>query len=162
MFNGQCGMFSDVAYRPFVTDVFEKSAGSAIAMQPKISIFEDGWKILMKTAVNEADRVNLQLVLTHSSVDDVKLASLPHLSGKVLQEEVTVQVPTVHSNSIAVESALDADEVLLIFSPKTYSHETENQNQASGYGRGQLFMVRTQLFSDRDVLKNFVAQETAE
>ncbi len=94
-------------------------------------------------------------------IDGVMTANLPHLGGNGLEEEVTVQVPTVHSNSIAVESVLGEDEALLIFSPKPYSYETENQNSASGRGRGLLFMVRTQLFSDRDVLKNFVVQGTA-
>ena len=42
MFNGQRGMISDVVQRPFVTDVFEVAGDKANALQPKISVFEDG------------------------------------------------------------------------------------------------------------------------
>lgn len=158
MFNGQCGMISDVVQRPFVTDVFEIPTDNTIALQPKISVFEDGWKFVMKTTVTEEEKVNLQLVLTHSSVDGVKLANLPHLRRSEPEEEVTIQVPTVHSDSIAVESVLGVDEALLVFSPKPFSDDAENQNLTSDRGMGQVFMVRTQLISDSDFLKSFVTE----
>ena len=161
MFNGQLGMISDVVQRPFVTDVFEVAGDKATALQPKISVFEDGWKFLVKTSVSAEEQVKLQMVFTHSSVDGVKLANLPNARGNDPAERVTIQVPTVHSDSIAVESVLNEDEALLVFSPKPYSDEVDSENAKRGYGMGQVFMIRTKLLPDRDILKSFVPPDVS-
>lgn len=156
MFNGQSGMISDVVQRPFVTDVFALPGDSASVLQPKISVFEDGWRFLMKPTVTKEEKVNMQLVLTHSSIDGVKLANLPRLGVAEPDGEVTIQVPTVHSDSIAVASVFDGDEALLVFSPKPFLDDPDSTNAISGRGMGQVFMIRTQLLADRDVLAAFL------
>lgn len=161
MFNGQRGMISDVVQRPFVTDVFEVAGDKATALQPKISVFEDGWKFLVKTSVSAEEQVKRQMVFTHSSVDGVKLANLPNARGNDPAERVTIQVPTVHSDSIAVESVLNEDEALLVFSPKPYSDEVDSENAKRGYGMGRVFMIRTKLLPDRDFLKSFVPPDVS-
>ncbi len=156
MFNGQRGVISDVVQRPFVTDVLEISGDNSAALQPKISVFEDGWKFSLMTTASADEDVNLQMVFTHSSVDGVKLASLPNGRGNDPEERVTIQVPTVKSDSIAVESVLKESEVLLVFSPKPYSDGSERDNAKRDYGMGQVFMIRTELIADSDFLKSFV------
>jgi beta-lactamase regulating signal transducer with metallopeptidase domain len=156
MFNGQRGLISDCVQRPFVTDVLEVNGDSATALQPKISVFEDGWKFLIKTSVTDEEQVKLQMVFTHSSVDGVKLANLPNARGNSPQERVTIQVPTVNSDSIAVESVLNEDEALLVFSPRPYSDEEDGEDGKRGDGMGQVFMIRTTLIPDNDSLKSFV------
>ena len=159
MFNGQRGLISDVVQRPFITDVFEIAGDFATALKPKISVFEDGWNVLLKTTVSPDETVRLQMVFTHSSVDGVKLANLPNPRGNGLEERVTIQVPTVLSDSIAVESLLNEDEALLVFSPKTYSVEADNERAKRGYGMGQVFMIQTKLIPDSDFLNSFVPPE---
>jgi hypothetical protein len=156
MFNGQRGLISDCVQRPFVTDVLEVNGDFATALQPKISVFEDGWKFLIKTSVTDEEQVKLQMVFTHSSVDGVKLANLPNARGNSPQERVTIQVPTVNSDSIAVESVLNEDEALLVFSPRPYSDEEDGEDGKRGDGMGQVFMIRTTLIPDNDSLKSFV------
>lgn len=158
LFNGQCAVISDVSRRPFVTDVWEIAGDKAKAMQPKISVFEDGWKFLLKTTVSSENDVKLQMVLTQASVEGVKLASLPNSRSNDQGQRVTIQVPTVKSDSIAVESTLDESEALLVFSPKPYSSESDVDDTNSNSGIGQVFMIRTQLFSDHEFLKGFVSE----
>jgi hypothetical protein len=161
MFNGQRGLISDCVQRPFVTDVFEVKGEQATALQPKISVFEDGWKFLIKTSVTAEEQVKLQMVFTHSSVDAVKLANLPNARGNDPQERVTIQVPTVHSESIAVESVLSEDEALLVFSPRPYSDEVDRENASKVDGMGQVFMIRATLIPDNDFLKSFVPENAS-
>lgn len=161
MFNGQCGMISDLVQRPFVTDVIENSGNQAVAFQPKISVVEDGWKFLMKTTVTNDEKVNLQVVLNHSSIDGVKLANLPHLNNES-NGKVTIQVPSVRSSSIAVESVLSTDEALLVFSPTPYPSEESDAGSTFARSMGWVYMVRTQAFSDSDVLKSYVTTKTEE
>jgi beta-lactamase regulating signal transducer with metallopeptidase domain len=156
MFNGQSGLISDIVQRPFVTDVHEVVGEDATSLQPKISVFEDGWKFFVKTTASAEKKVNLQVVFTQSSVGGVMLANLPNVRGNNSKDRVTIQVPTVHSDSIAVESVLDEDEALLVFSPKPYSDNSDSENTGPGYGMGQVFMIRTILVPDNDCLKNFV------
>lgn len=156
MFNGQCAVISDVSQRPFVTDVWEIPGDNATAMQPKISVFEDGWKFLLKTTVSPDEEVKLQMVLTQASVEGVKLASLPNALSNDPNQRVTIQVPTVKSDSIAVESMLNDSEALLVFSPKPYSSESEEGTANNDADIGQVFMIRTQLISDQEFLKSFV------
>ncbi|TWU55017.1 Regulatory protein BlaR1 [Rubripirellula tenax] len=159
MFNGQCAVISDVSQRPFVTDVWEIAGDKATAMQPKISVFEDGWKFLLKTTVSPDEEVKLQMVLTQASVEGVKLASLPNSRSNDPNQRVTIQVPTVKSDSIAVESMLKKSEALLVFSPKPYSSESDEDDTNSDSGTGQVFMIRTQLISDHEFLKGFVSEQ---
>lgn len=161
MFNGQRGLISDCVQRPFVTDVLEVNGDFATALQPKISVFEDGWKFLIKTSVTDEEQVKLQMVFTHSSVDGVKLANLPNARGNSPQERVTIQVPTVNSDSIAVESVLNEDEALLVFSPRPYSDEEDGEQGKRGDGMGQVFMIRTTLYPDNDFLKSFVPPDAS-
>ncbi|TWU46563.1 M56 family metallopeptidase [Rubripirellula reticaptiva] len=159
MFNGQCAVISDVYQRPFVTDVWEIAGDKATAIQPKISVFEDGWKFLLKTTVSSDEDVKLQMVLTQASVEGVKLASLPNSRSNDPDQRVTIQVPTVKSDSIAVESMLKESEALLVFSPKPYSSESDEDDNKSNFGIGQVFMIRTQLISDHEFLKGFVPEQ---
>ncbi|EMI40840.1 membrane protein containing Peptidase M56, BlaR1 domain protein [Rhodopirellula sp. SWK7] len=161
VFNGQCAMIADMVQRPFVTDVFEVVGDDASAMQPKISVFEDGWKVLLKPTVTVDENVNLRMVITHASVDGVKLANLPKGPGGKPEERVTIQVPTVLSDSIAVESVMKESEALLVFSPKLYSEESDTTIATQGSGMGQVFMIRTRLISDNDFLQSFVPIEGA-
>ncbi|TWU39388.1 M56 family metallopeptidase [Novipirellula artificiosorum] len=156
MFNGQCGVISDMVQRPFVTDVFEIPGNKATALQPKISVFEDGWKFLVKPTVTAEEEVNLKMVFTHASIDGVKLANLPNGRGNDPEDRVTIQVPTVKSDSIAVESILNESETLLVFSPKPYSNESDAEQVRRDDGMGQVFMIRTRLISDSEYLKSFV------
>lgn len=152
MFNGQAAIISDVVQRPFVTDVSVIRGERASTVKPKISIYEDGWKFCFKTTVTaETEEVDFRCVFTHSSVGDVKVANLPRMAANQPDGEVTIQVPSVQSDSIAVESRLSADEALLILLPKPYV-----DGKAPERGKGQVFMIRTQLISDMDVLKDFV------
>ncbi len=158
LFNGQGVMVADMVQRPFVTDVFEVVGDDASAIQPKISVFEDGWKVLLKPTVTAEGNVNLKTVIAHASVDGVKLANLPGGPGGNPTERLTVQVPTVQSDSIAVESVLEESEVLLIFSPKPYDHESTEEIGERDDATGQVFMIRTQLISDNEFLKSFVPE----
>ncbi len=160
MFNGQCGMISDVALLPFVTDVTVIRGERSSAFQPKISVFENGWKFLVKPTVNDQESVSLKMVLNHSSVDGVKQANLPNLAANQVHEDVTIQVPSVQSDSIVVESVLNEDETLLVFSPKPYSSEDDDKVRASDRGMAQVFMIQSELTSDIDILKRFVADDT--
>ena len=159
MFNGQCAVISDVSQRPFVTDVWEIAGDKVTAMQPKISVFEDGWKFLLKTTVSPDEEVKLQMVLTQASVEGVRLASLPNSRSSDPNQRVTIQVPTVKSDSIAVESMLNDSGALLVFSPRPYSSESEEGTANTGAGIGQVFMIRTQLLSDHECLKSFVPEQ---
>ncbi|TWT97139.1 Regulatory protein BlaR1 [Neorhodopirellula pilleata] len=159
MFNGQRGLISDCVQRPFVTDVLEVAGDFATALQPKISVIEDGWKFLIKTSVTAEERVKLQMVFTQSSVDGVKFANLPNTRGNNFPERLTIQVPTVHSDTIAVESVLNEDEALLVFSPRPYSDEEDGEHENCGDGMGQVFMIRTTLIPDNDFLKSFVPRD---
>lgn len=161
MFNGQCGMISDLVQRPFVTDIIENPENQAVAFQPKISVVEDGWKFLMKSTVTNDEKVKLQIVLNHSSIDGVKLASLPILDNES-NGKVTIQVPSVQSSSIAVESVLSEDEALLVFSPTPYPSEESDTGSNFARSMGWVYMVRTQVFSDSDVLKSYVTTKTEE
>lgn len=156
MFNGARGLISDVVQRPFITDVFEIVSDFATALQPKISVFEDGWKVLLKTTVSPAEKVKLQMVFINSSFDGVKLANLPNPRGNGLEERVTIQVPIVLSDSFAVESLLHEDEALLVFSPKPYSIEANNESAQRGYAMGQVFMIQTKPIPVCDFLNSFV------
>ncbi len=160
LFNGQCGMLRDVVLSPFVTDVTIVRDEMANALQPKISVFEDGWKFLMKPTVNAEQKVNLKLVLNHSSVGEVRHANLPNLAGNVGSEDVTIQVPSVQSDCIVVESVLSEDEVLLVLSPKPYSSDEAKNARPRNRGMAQVFMIRTEPISDRDILKEFVVDES--
>jgi len=164
VFNGQCVIVSDVVQRPFVTDVSFVSGEPASTLQPRISIFESGWKFRVKPTVTEDERVGLQMVLTKSAINDVKLANLPRLASDQPDGDVMIQVPSVHSDSIAVETVLGADEALLVFSPTPYSTKEVDRVHSSGRGRGrgQVFMIRTHLISDKDSLKFFVPMESEE
>lgn len=159
MFNGQCAMIADMVQRPFVTDVFEVVGDDSSAMQPKISVFEDGWKVLLKPTVTAEENVNLRMVITHASVDGVKLANLPSGPGGNPKERLTVQVPTVQSDSIAIETVLEESEALLVFSPKPYADASDSENAKRHSGMGQVFMIRTRLISDSDFLKSFVPDD---
>ena len=100
--------------------------------------------------------MNLQLVLTHSSVEGVKVANLSKFGLTYPNEGVTIQVPTVYFDWVAASSVVDADDVLQVFSPKPYLSPDNEEVSSPGRGMGQVFMVRTQLLSDIDVLKSFV------
>ncbi len=160
LFNGQCAMISDMGQRPFVTDVLEVVGDDASAMQPIISVFEDGWKVLLKPTVIAAESVKLRMVITHASVDGVKLANLPGGPGSNPKERLTVQVPTVQSDSIAIESVLEESEALLVFSPKPYMSSSNSENAKQDSGMGQVFMIRSRLISDSDILKSFVPDDS--
>ncbi|MCC7337443.1 MAG: hypothetical protein IT422_20320 [Pirellulaceae bacterium] len=154
-------MISDLVQRPFVTDIIENPENQAVALQPKISVVEDGWKFLMKSTVTNDEKVKLQIVLNHSSIDGVKLASLPILDNES-NGKVTIQVPSVQSSSIAVESVLSEDEALLVFSPTPYPSEESDTGSNFARSMGWVYMVRTQVFSDSDVLKSYVTTKTEE
>ncbi|MGB7325277.1 MAG: M56 family metallopeptidase [Rubripirellula sp.] len=156
MFNGQRAVISDVVQRPFVTDVLQITGDKATALQPKISVFEDGWKFFVETTATADEEVNLQMVFTHASIDGVKLANLPNSRENAPEERVTIQVPTANSDSIAVESVLNESEALLVFSPKPYANESDTDVANSNLGIGQVFMIRTQLILDVDFLKHFM------
>jgi len=162
VFNGQCVIVSDVVRRPFVTDVSFVPGEPASALQSRISIFESGWKFRVKPTVTEDERVGLQMVLTQSEINDVKLANLPRFSSDQPDGDITIQVPSVYSDSIAVETVLGADEALLVFSPTPYSTKEADGVYSSGRGRGQVFMIRTHLISDKDYLKDFVPTKSEE
>lgn len=162
MFNGTCAALSDVLQRPFITDMLEIAGDKATAMQPKISIFEDGWKFLLRTTVSADEQVKLQMVFTQASVDGVQLASLPNSRSNDPEERVTIQVPTVKSDSIAVESVLSESEALLLFSPKPYSSESNGDVANNDAGIGQVFMIRTRLISDNELLESFVPRKDDE
>jgi len=156
MFNGQCGLITDVVQRPFVTDVVEIVGEKATAFEPKVSVFDDGRKILLKPTVTADHEVKLNMVFTQSSVDGVKLANLPNGPGRKPDERITIQVPTVLSDSIAIESVLKKSETLLVFSPTAYSDQAVNGQSIHGAGMGQVFLIRIRLISDSDFLKSFV------
>lgn len=156
LFNGQCVIFSDVAQRPFVTDVSVVRGDVVSALQPKISVFEEGVKFRLKTRVTEDEKVDLQMVFTQSTIDGVRLASLPRLAANQPEGEVTIQVPSVRTDSIAVQSRLGSEEALLVFSPKPYASEQMDQRQSDDSGKCQVFMIRTLLLSDKDFLAGFM------
>ncbi|MEM6365675.1 MAG: M56 family metallopeptidase [Planctomycetota bacterium] len=155
-FNGQYGVISDVAQRPFVTDVSETIGEYATAYQPKISVFEEGSKFGVKAIVVDNDQTKLQMIMTQASVDDVKLASMPNRRGATHDERMTIQIPVVHSESIAVESSLKESEALLVFLPKPYASDSDSPDAGTHRHQCRVFMVRTQLISDPDALKAFV------
>ncbi|MGB7323899.1 MAG: hypothetical protein WBD31_03445 [Rubripirellula sp.] len=99
------------------------------------------------------------MVLTQASIEGVKLASLPNSLSNDPDQRVTIQVPTVKSDSIAVESMLKESEALLVFSPKPYSSDSDEDDTTSNSGIGQVFMIRTQLISDHEFLKGFVPEQ---
>ncbi len=155
LFNGQAGTISDLAQRPFVTDVSVIRGELASALQPKISIYEEGWKFRIKTTVTaDANQVELQCIFTHSSIGEVRLADLPRIAANQPDGEVTIQVPSVQVDSIAVQSRLAADEVLLVFSPKPYDDEHVPNRKI-----GQVFMIRTQPIADMDFLQEYTESE---
>ena len=156
MFNGQSGIISDIVKRPFVTDVSLVRGDFASAVQPKISVFESGWKFQLKPTATDDVRVDLQLVISQSSINSVRLANLPGMSADRPQAEVTIQVPSVISDSIAVQRHLAPDEALLIFTPKPYAVDNTDARSSREQGKGQVFLIRTQLMSDMDFLKSFV------
>lgn len=160
MFNGQCGMLRDVVLSPFVTDVTIIRGELANAYQPKISVFEEGCKFLVKPTVNEEQKVNLKIVLNQSSVVDVRQANLPNVAGGDGKEDVIIQVPSVQSDSIVVESVLGEDEVLLVLSPTPYSSDEAKNARSRDHGMAQVFMIRTELISDIDILKEFVVDQS--
>ncbi|MEM6980794.1 MAG: peptidase M56, partial [Planctomycetota bacterium] len=137
-------------------DVSETIGEDAMAYQPKISVFEEGWKFGVKATVVDNDQTKLQMIMTQASVDDVKLASMPNRRGATHDERMTIQIPVVHSESIAVESSLKESEALLVFSPKPYASDSDSQDAGTHRHQCRVFMVRTQLISDPDALKAFV------
>ncbi|EMB16500.1 M56 family metallopeptidase [Rhodopirellula europaea] len=162
MFNGQSALITDVVQRPFVTDVVEITGEKATAFQPKISVFEDGWRFFFKPEVAGDDRVHLQMVFSKSSIDDVKRASLPYRPDPTSEDRVTIEVPTVISNSIAVESYLRTSESLLVFSPTLFSNRSVDDSERSNHRIGQVFLIRTQLIPDNEFLESFVPKQDDE
>lgn len=158
MFNGQCASVSDITQRPFVTDVLEITGQKASSLQPRISVVDEGWRMLLKTTVTENEHVNLQLVLHHSNIDDVKLAAIPYNGEMQPDEQVTVQVPSVQTESIAVTSELGDDDALLVYSPKPYSSDDASSLER---GKGQVFMIRTELIPDNAILKDFTQHSSS-
>ncbi len=159
-FNGQCGFVQDVVQRPFVTDVSVIDGDIQNALQPVISVFELGWTFRLKPTATADEKTDLQMVLTQSHIDNVRLASLPSMAGGPAEGDVTIQVPIVQSDSIAVTSMLSDDEVLLVFSPKPYAINDTKPADAADRSKCQLFMIQTQLILDQDFLKSF-APETS-
>ena len=99
----------------------------------------------------------MQCVFTDSRIGDVRLANLPFASPDDPDADVTVQVSTVQSDSISVQSRLSKDNVLLVFSPKPYSNDNETERSM-----GQVFAIRTILIPDDDNLKDFVPKDSRE
>ncbi len=153
MFNGQCGIIKDVIQRPFVTDVSMVQGDSARAMQPKISVFEDGWKYFIKSTVApEGDKVDLQCVFTQSKIGDVKLAEVPAMLPNRPDMGCTIQVPSIQSDSMVIQSRLLADEVLLVFSPMPYDEAKPPQQKMA-----RVLAIRTQPISDMEFMRDFAA-----
>ncbi|MEM9365909.1 MAG: M56 family metallopeptidase [Planctomycetota bacterium] len=153
LFNGQCASVSDISQRPFVTDVTVVAGDLNSALQPRISVVDEGWRLLLKTTVTEDEEVKLQIVLHHSSIEGIKLAALPYAGGARAGEQVTVQVPTVQSESIAVQSELSDSDALLVYSPVPYIRDDPSREEP---GLGQVFMIRTKLIPDNSMLDAFV------
>ena len=155
-FNGQCGLITNATQRPFVTDVFAKSNDSVTSLEPKISVFDDGWQFLFKNNVNDEENVDLQLIFTRSSVEGVKIANLPSVSVANTSEEITIQVPTVRSDSIAVSSALSENEALLVFSPKPYDSKNSKEVTPKNQGMAEVFLIRSRPIPDHVIFQDSV------
>ncbi|KAA5539467.1 peptidase M56 [Roseiconus nitratireducens] len=156
MFNGQQGVVSDVVLRPFVTDVSLQRGELGAALQPKISVFESGWKFHLNPTVASDGGVDFRMIISQSSINGVQLASLPGTASNDPDGQVTIQVPSLTSDSIAVKSHLAADQDLLIFSPLPYDTGRPEGRAPHRQGKGQVFLIRTERISDFDVLANFV------
>ena len=158
-FNGQSVAIGDVLRRPFVTDVVEVVGNEASAYQPKISLFEEGWRFLFKPTVSGEHQAKFRMAFTHSSVDDVKLASLPNRRGSTTDERTTIQVPTARTDSVAVQCDLKESEALLVFWPKPYSSDSAADVDNHRTHNERVFMIRTQILSDNELLESFVPKK---
>ena len=120
IFPGQQAAVKDTSQRPFVTSVKRITEGEATALQPVITVLEEGVSMQIRVSTTEGDRMQVDSHVTMGEigeVDEFTFDSGDQLSG------TTVQIPELLERVVRVSKALEGGQSLLI-DPHFFTEET--------------------------------------
>ena len=160
LFNGQSARISEVTRRPFLTDVRWVRGEGASALQPKVSVINEGLEVEVCPVVTAEGSVELQMNLRREEITEVRLANLPNLDARpatiaapggsgqdVTPEPTVLQVPIVDRTEFAVDGTLGPGQTLLIFRPRPYAPPAEGRPKTTA--SADVCLVRTTLIDHR-------------
>jgi len=127
LLNGQSGRIRDECQRPFVIGVKPIQIGDLCELEPIIQVATEGTRLFLRGNVNAEGNLDIQCVLTLSSIGDVSHANLPvgvEKDGGLL---ATVQVPETFVSSVEALGTMKPDQSLLIVSPTPYAKESPDK-----------------------------------
>lgn len=116
VFDEQVATIADTTSRPFVVGV-ENDGGANHdgdvneTPRARIAEFEEGTKFAMRTTIRRNDAVQLDL--------NVRLSDLRDVNVLAINEDTSVQVPTVHESSISLSANIERGETLAVWGFQT-------------------------------------------
>jgi len=119
-FNGQTVTVTNRTQRPFATGVVPADNGR---WRPRVETFDDGLKTTMRSVATETGTIELSIDLENSEIGAVRLVNLPvSVAGGPRGDKpmVTLQMPTVRSDSLRMTVELAEGESLLIAAPRSF------------------------------------------
>ena len=111
LFTGQQATIADESQRPFVTSVYPVKGELGTAVQPVISVLNEGFNLKLSTTISGDGQVNVNAVLTQSEIGEVEEFTF---GEKTDGTSVTVQIPEHKTRSAHVVRSLGEGESLLI------------------------------------------------
>ena len=135
LFNGTAATVAAESTRPFVTGVHYVKGSLAQAAQPDVAVLSEGIRLDVEPVVIDAETLDLACVLTSTAIDDVAQVRLPG-------QDVTVEAPSVHRQSIAARCRLAPGEALLI------APFAGQQPSAASSPPRQLYVISAEWFLD--------------
>ncbi len=111
IFDGQEALVSDTTSRPFVTSVKPVEDENGSAMQPIITVLEDGLKIRIKATADAKNEVQLESKVTFGEIGNVEEFTF-ETPGKF--NGTTVQIPEYSERNVNISKKLASDQSLII------------------------------------------------
>ena len=111
LFDGQEAVIADATQRPFVTSVEPIEGKAGTAMQPIITVLEDGLSMRIKASVVGEDEVHLDSKVTLGEIGDVDTFTF-ETPGKF--NGTSVQIPEYTTRTVNVSKKLLNDQSLII------------------------------------------------
>lgn len=127
LLNGQSGRICDESQRPFVTGLKTIRVGDVSELEPIIHVATEGTRLFLRGNVNAEGNLDIEWVLTLSSIGDVSHANLPIGVEKDDGMLATVQVPETFVSSVEAIGTMKPDQSLLIVSPTPYAKEAPDK-----------------------------------
>ena len=111
LFDGQTARIEDQSQRPFVTSLRSSEDG---ALQPEITILEDGDSVAVTSHIVSPDVIVLNLSWNVSTVNDVRTWSFPGKTPPGNEDKATVQRPKSTVSRVSTQLEVHPDSKILI------------------------------------------------